>query len=95
MLLAATLAESVGADVEHLEAFGVATACAREHIAFGVVLGIANIVGANAREEWRDSSPVCRNRGRCRGGSVDQERRARAQNVATSAADGASVIPLT
>jgi nucleoside phosphorylase len=51
--LAATLAESVDADVEHLEAFGAATACAREGIAFGVVLGIANIVGATAREEWR------------------------------------------
>jgi len=52
-VLAATLAESVSAEVEHLEAFGAATACDRERTAFGVVLGIANIVGASAREEWR------------------------------------------
>jgi nucleoside phosphorylase len=51
--LAAKLSESVDADVEHLEAFGVAAACAREEIACGVVLGIANIVGSSARGEWR------------------------------------------
>lgn len=51
--VAATLSESVDADVEHLEAFGVAAACARQGIAYGVVLGIANIVGSTAREEWR------------------------------------------
>lgn len=51
--IAATLSASVDADVEHLEAFGVTAACARQGIACGVVLGIANIVGATAREEWR------------------------------------------
>jgi nucleoside phosphorylase len=51
--VAATLSASVDADVEHLEAFGVAAACARQGIACGVVLGIANIVGATAREEWQ------------------------------------------
>jgi len=51
--VAATLSASVDADVEHLEAFGVAAACGRRGIACGVVLGIANIVGSTAREEWR------------------------------------------
>jgi nucleoside phosphorylase len=49
---AATLSGSVDADVEHLEAFGVATACARQGVEFGVVLGIANVVGSTARKEW-------------------------------------------
>lgn len=50
--VAATVSGSVDADVEHLEAFGVAAACARHGARFGVVLGIANIVGSTARQEW-------------------------------------------
>jgi nucleoside phosphorylase len=51
--VAETLSQSVDADVEHLEAFGVAAACARRGVAFGAVLGVSNIVGSTARAEWR------------------------------------------
>jgi futalosine hydrolase len=49
------LAERIArdADVEHLEAFAVAEACSAAGVAFAVVLGVANFVGANAREQWR------------------------------------------
>ena len=51
---AATLiARSSAAHVEHLEAYGVAAACAARGIPFGSALGVANHVGARAREEWR------------------------------------------
>jgi nucleoside phosphorylase len=50
--LAEDLAARRGCDVEHLEAFAVAEACSARGIAFGVVLGVANIVGAGARREW-------------------------------------------
>jgi nucleoside phosphorylase len=49
--LAATLAAH--GDVEHLEAYGVARACALASVACAVVLGVANVVGARGREEWR------------------------------------------
>jgi futalosine hydrolase len=42
-----------GADVEHLEAHGVATACAARGIPFAAVLGVANFVGALGRAQWR------------------------------------------
>jgi futalosine hydrolase len=42
-----------GAQVEHLEAHGVATAAAQFGVPFAAVLGVANIVGSRAREEWR------------------------------------------
>jgi nucleoside phosphorylase len=51
--VAANLSRSVEADVEHLEAFGVATACARRGVDLAVVLGVANVVGSQAREQWR------------------------------------------
>jgi nucleoside phosphorylase len=51
--LAASICASVDADVEHLEAFAVATACARTGTPFGIVLGIANVVGATARAQWQ------------------------------------------
>lgn len=47
------IALASGAQVEHLEAHGVATACAGRGIPFGAVLGVANVVGARAREQWR------------------------------------------
>jgi nucleoside phosphorylase len=42
-----------GAEVEHLEAHGVAEACALRGLPFGAVLGVANLVGARGRAEWR------------------------------------------
>jgi nucleoside phosphorylase len=42
-----------GAQVEHLEAHGVATAAAQFGVPFAAVLGVANTVGSRAREEWR------------------------------------------
>jgi nucleoside phosphorylase len=41
------------AHVEHLEAFGIAAACAARGVPFGAALGVANTVGARARDEWR------------------------------------------
>jgi nucleoside phosphorylase len=38
--------------VEHLEAFGVAAACAAAQIPFVAVLGITNQVGPNAHTQW-------------------------------------------
>jgi futalosine hydrolase len=50
---AAQTAAASAADVEHLEAFGVAAACAAQGVPFAAALGIANSVGAGARAEWR------------------------------------------
>jgi nucleoside phosphorylase len=50
---ASRVARASGAHVEHLEAHGVASACAARGIPFGAVLGVANAVGPRAREEWR------------------------------------------
>lgn len=41
-----------GWDVEHLECFGVATACQAAGIPFAAVLGVANEVGPDAHMEW-------------------------------------------
>lgn len=41
------------AEVEHLEAYGVARACQVAGIPCAIVLGVANIVGARGREQWR------------------------------------------
>lgn len=51
--VAGRLAKSTGAAVEHLEAYGVATACAAADVPFAAVLGVANFVGSSGREEWR------------------------------------------
>jgi nucleoside phosphorylase len=50
---ASSLRQRTGASVEHLEAFAVAMACRRAQRRFVAVLGVANAVGARAREEWR------------------------------------------
>jgi len=50
---AALIARATTAHVEHLEAYGVAAACAARGIPFGAALGVANHVGARARDEWR------------------------------------------
>lgn len=47
------LARAACASAEHLEAYGVATACAARGVPLAVALGVANYVGAGAREEWR------------------------------------------
>jgi purine-nucleoside phosphorylase len=39
-------------DVEHLETFGVALACARAGVPFAAVLGITNDVGPDAHAQW-------------------------------------------
>ena len=51
---AARIAQATGAEAEHLEAHGVATACAAHGVPFGAVFGVANSVGCNGRDEWRD-----------------------------------------
>jgi nucleoside phosphorylase len=46
------VAQGTGAHVEHLEAHGVATACAARGVPFCGALAVANFVGAHARAEW-------------------------------------------
>jgi nucleoside phosphorylase len=40
-------------DVEHLETFSVASACKAAGVPFAALLGVANLVGSSAREQWR------------------------------------------
>ncbi|MCK6507245.1 futalosine hydrolase [Myxococcota bacterium] len=49
-VLAARLAD--GWQVEHLEAYGVAAACAAAQVPFVALLGIANQVGPDAHAQW-------------------------------------------
>ncbi len=51
--LASRLAVATSCQVEHLEAYGVAAACAAHGVPFAAALGVANGVGARGREEWR------------------------------------------
>jgi futalosine hydrolase len=51
--LAGALERSTGAQVEHLEAYAVARACAQANVPLTIVVGIANIVGSQGREQWR------------------------------------------
>jgi uridine phosphorylase len=44
---------SATGDVEHLEAYAFVRACVRANVPCAVVLGIANVVGAKGRGEWR------------------------------------------
>jgi hypothetical protein len=53
--VAAAMGDSVQADVEHLEAFAVGRACELAGVMFSAVLGVANIVGARGREQWREN----------------------------------------
>ena len=53
--VAAAMGDSVKADVEHLEAFAVGRACELAGVTFSAVLGVANIVGARGREQWREN----------------------------------------
>jgi nucleoside phosphorylase len=47
------VSRATGTQAEHLEAYGVVTACAARGVPCGVALGVANIVGSGARDEWR------------------------------------------
>ena len=51
--LAERVARETKCGVEHLEAFGAASACAAFGVPFTAALGVANVVGARARDEWR------------------------------------------
>jgi nucleoside phosphorylase len=53
--LAANVAARRGCDVEHLEAFAVAEACLEAQVPFAIVLGVANLVGSTAREQWKQN----------------------------------------
>lgn len=52
---AAQLAATASWDVEHLEAFGFARACALADVRCAIVLAVANPVGASGRAAWRAS----------------------------------------
>jgi futalosine hydrolase len=51
--MAEALARGARCDVEHLEAFAVAAACAAAGVPFAAALGVANVVGSQGREQWR------------------------------------------
>jgi len=53
--LARSLAERSLADVENLEAFAVAAACAAASVPCVAVLGVTNVVGSQGRIQWRDN----------------------------------------
>ena len=50
--LAGAIARDHDVAVEHLEAFAIARWCETRHIPFAAVLGISNIVGPDAHQEW-------------------------------------------
>jgi len=43
--------------VENLEAFAVARACARRGVPFAALVGISNVVGADAHATWKEMAP--------------------------------------
>jgi nucleoside phosphorylase len=51
--LAQQIARRYDCDVEHLEAFSMAMACAAADVPLAMVLGVANRVGATGRAEWK------------------------------------------
>jgi nucleoside phosphorylase len=51
--VAARIPRELGTEAEHLEAHGVASACRTLGVPFAAVLGVANVVGSHAREQWR------------------------------------------
>ncbi|WP_394839936.1 hypothetical protein LVJ94_23900 [Pendulispora rubella] len=53
--LAQALAARSGAEVENLEAFAVASACAAASVPCIAVLGVTNVVGRQGRIQWRDN----------------------------------------
>ncbi len=53
--LATRLAAFTSCQAEHLEAYGVAAACAAHGVPFITALGVANRVGSSGRAEWRQN----------------------------------------
>lgn len=47
------IAQTTGCDVENLEAFAVARAAAAADVPFACLLGVSNVVGPTAHDEWR------------------------------------------
>ena len=45
--------------IEHMEAYGVAAACAAAGVPFGAVFGVTNRVGPDAHAEWRANRVAC------------------------------------
>ena len=54
-VLAARLSVFTSCQVEHLEAYGVAAACAAQGVPFAAALGVANDVGSRGRDQWRQN----------------------------------------
>jgi len=52
-VLAASVSQSTSCEGENLEAFAVALACHAANVPFATVLGVTNVVGSKAREDWR------------------------------------------
>lgn len=52
-VLAAGVYARTGCEAENLEAFGVALACLSTDVPFAAVLGVTNVVGARARDDWK------------------------------------------
>ncbi len=53
--LAGRLSAFTRCGAEHLEAYGVAVACAAQGVPFVALLGVANGVGSRGRDEWRQN----------------------------------------
>lgn len=51
--LASGVHRSSGCEGENLEAFAVALACLSASVPFAAVLGVTNVVGSKARDDWR------------------------------------------
>lgn len=51
--LASSMFAALGVEAENMEVFSVAQAAAAAQIPFAAVLGVANSVGAQSREQWR------------------------------------------
>jgi len=60
-----------GFHVEHMEAFGVARACADHGVPFVAVLGITNRVGPDAHAEWLRNRVACQDAARAGARAVD------------------------
>lgn len=54
-VLAARIAGAASVEIEHLEAFAFARACAAAGVPCGIVLGVANVVGSRGRAEWLEN----------------------------------------
>ena len=90
--------DGLAADVEHLEAFAFARACATARVPCARALGVANVVGSKGRAEWlaghvgasEEAADVA-----WRALAAIATSLATPQNVHQSAVAGASVMPCT